>query len=177
VDWTIQDLGSLGEFVASIAVVITLLFLTVQVRLSRQATDMNTKVTRAAAAAQSQDHLTTINELIASDASLSKLIENALAQGSFEGFAPDEVFRVHIALRANMQHFESMFFQFEVGLLEPRLWALRRSWIGSFIGTPPISDWWSAERESSVFTEEFISDVESAEGFTMGPLSQRASSE
>ena len=76
-----------------------------------------------------------------------------------------------------MQHFESMFFQFEVGLLEPRLWALRRSWIGSFIGTPPISDWWSAERESSVFTEEFISDVESAEGFTMGPLSQRASSE
>ena len=171
---SITELGALGEFVASIAVVITLIFLTVQLRHSRQATDANTAVTRAAAAAQSQDYLATINELLMTDASLSKLFTDAFSQGSFEGFEPDEVFRVQMGMRANMQHFESMYFQYEQGLLEKRIWELRRNYIGSFIKTPPVTDWWSVERESSSFTDEFIANVETVEGFDMGHLGQRA---
>ena len=166
-------ISAIGEMVAAIAVVITLVFLVVQLRLSRQATDANTKVTRSAAAAQSQNYLAKFNEVLMANADLSKLYTEAFAQGSFEGLADDEVFRIQMGLRANMQHFEAMYFQFEEGLLEDRVWALRRSYIGSFIRMKPVSDWWSVERESSAFTEEFIADIESSEGFVMGELGQR----
>ena len=96
-------------------------------------------------------------------------------QGSLDGFSADEVFRIQMGFRANMQHFESMYFQFEQGLLEDRVWELRRSYIGSFIRIEPVADWWSLERESSAFTEEFIANIESTEGFAMGDLGQRAS--
>ena len=33
-DWTIQDLGAIGEFVGAFAVVVTLIYLTLQVRQS-----------------------------------------------------------------------------------------------------------------------------------------------
>jgi hypothetical protein len=45
---SIADLGSLGEFVASIAVVITLIFLAIQMRHTRQATETNTRALEAA---------------------------------------------------------------------------------------------------------------------------------
>jgi len=43
----IQDLGAIGEFVSSIAIVITLMFLGVQVRLSNQQTSQTNKIARA----------------------------------------------------------------------------------------------------------------------------------
>ena len=74
-----------------------------------------------------------------------------------------------------MQYFEAMYFRFEQGVLEDRVWEHRRSYIGSFIRIEPVADWWSLERESSAFTEGFIADIESTEGFAMGELGQHAS--
>jgi hypothetical protein len=169
-------ISAVGEVVGAIAVVVTLLYLALQVRMSRAATEENTKATRAASAALSQDSLANFNELIATNPDLSKLITGAISQGSLEGFAPDELFRLQIALRANLQRFESMYFRYEEGLLELRVWGIRRRWLASFISTPPISDWWSAERESSVFSEEFISDIETTDGFVMNSFAQRTPS-
>lgn len=94
-----QLLGNYGEFVGAIGVVVTLAYLAVQVRLSRQATDANTKVTRAASAALSQDGNVEINKLIATDAGLAKIMTTALDQGSVDGLAPEEVTRWHMLLR------------------------------------------------------------------------------
>ena len=41
-DWSIQDIGALGEFLGSVAVLLTLVYLAVQTRASRQATDLQT---------------------------------------------------------------------------------------------------------------------------------------
>ena len=77
-----------------------------------------------------------------------------------------------------MQNFEAMYFRYEEGLLESRIWALRRTWAHSFIQTPPVSDWWALERESAVFTHEFVDDIERAEGgFILDPSAQRARNE
>ena len=169
-----EAISAVGEMVAAIAVVITLLFLIAQLRLSRQATDANTTATQSAAAAQSQNYLATFNGMLMTDADLAKLFTKAFAQGSFEGLAQDEVFRIQMGLRANMQHFEAMYFQFEKDLLEHRVWELRRRYIGSFIRLQPVADWWAVERESSAFTQEFVANIESTESFVMGELGQRA---
>ena len=44
-EWSIQDLGAIGEFVGSLAVLLTLGYLAVQTRASRQATDLQTFLT------------------------------------------------------------------------------------------------------------------------------------
>ena len=171
-DW--EAIGAIGEVVAALGVVLTLLYLAVQVRLSREATDANTQVNRAASAARSQDANAEINQLLASDAGLSKLFSTAMQQGSFEGMPPADVFRLHMLMRAAVQIMEATYFRYEEGLLDPRIWALRRSWTRSFVATPPVSEWWSTERESSTFTSEFIAEIEGAEGFSMSAFGQRA---
>ena len=47
---TSQILGNVGEFIGAIAVVVTLAYLAVQVRYSKEATEANTRIIRADAA-------------------------------------------------------------------------------------------------------------------------------
>ena len=169
-----EAIGAIGEVVGAVGVVATLLYLAVQVRLSRQATDANTQVNRAASAALSQDANAGINQLLASNTSLSKLLSSAMEQGSLDGMSSDEVLRFHMLMRAAVQIMEATNFRYEEGLLDPRIWALRRNWTKSLIETDPVADWWAAERESSCFTNEFIADIESAEGFALTGSAQRA---
>jgi hypothetical protein len=42
-DWTIQNLGALGEFVGSIGVIITLVYLAVQIRQNTQSVRVNNR--------------------------------------------------------------------------------------------------------------------------------------
>jgi hypothetical protein len=167
--------AAISEAIGATAVIATLIYLARQVRLSRDATEENTKATRAASAALSQDSLAQINELIATNPDLSKLIAEAASSGSLAGFTREELFRFATLLRANMQRFEAMYFRYEEGLLESRVWEVRRSWMASFIKTPAVAEWWSGERESSAFSSEFIANIETSDTFSMNELGQRSS--
>ena len=86
----------------------------------------------------------------------------------------DEVFRLHMLMRAAVQIMEATYFRYEEGLLDPRIWTLRRRWTKSFVQTDPVSHWWAGERDSSLFTEEFIAEIDGAEGFAFTSSGQRA---
>ena len=64
---TIQDLGSVGELVAAIATVVTLVYLAIQIR-------SNTIATRSAAAQSVHEAFTTWYRLLAADVSLGRLL-------------------------------------------------------------------------------------------------------
>ena len=166
---TAQLLGNIGEFLGAIAVVLTLIYLAIQVRNSKDALAENTKSIRSAAAAATQDSLAVLNELVASDASLAKLLVQVSDQGSLDGLSSEERLRVIALWRANAQRFESMYFRFDAGLLQPHVWAVRRNWLSGAIKMQGLATWWMAERESSCYTDEFIADVESVPGVSMEP--------
>ena len=46
-DWTVQDLGALGELLGSIAVLFTLVYLVVQTRATRSAMELQTTMAAA----------------------------------------------------------------------------------------------------------------------------------
>ena len=163
---TLEALGNVGELLGGLAVVVSLLYLAFELRA-------NTRTARAAAAAQSQDSLASINDLLASEADLAKLVASAAERGSLEGLAPEEAFRLNMLLRANLQRFESMYFLYEAGLLEERVWAVRRYWMAGFLKTPMVAEWWNVERDSSCFTPDFIAELESVVGLSLDPLGQR----
>jgi hypothetical protein len=172
-----EAIGAIGETIGAAGVVATLIYLAVQVRLNRQSTDANTRVNRAASAALSQDGNSEINKLIASSPELAKLLSGCVERGSFDGLAVDEVFRLHMIMRAAVQIMEAAFFRYEEGLLDERIWSLRRTWTKSFVQTPPMSQWWASERESYLFTEEFIAELEGSEGFSINVSGQRIEEE
>ena len=72
---TLQDLGSIGEFIAAIATLITLIYLAVQIR-------QNTRTTRSTAFQQVVDSFSEISLAIGMDREMSEIFSRAN-----EGFA------------------------------------------------------------------------------------------
>jgi len=163
---TLEALGNLGEFVSGLAVVISLLYVAFELRT-------NTRVVRASSAAQSQDSLASINDLVATAPELAELYARAASQGTLAGLEQHEVLRVTTFLRANMQRFESMYFRYEAGLLDARVWEVRRDWLAGFVKTPLVAEWWGDERHSSLFMPDFIADLESVDGVSVSAMGQR----
>ena len=105
---------------------------------------------------------------------LAILLDRVSEQGSLEGLSSDERLRFTAVMRANTQRFESMYFRYEAGLLQPRVWTVRRNWLSGWIKTPAMAAWWVEERESSCYTDEFIEDIESVPGISLGTSTQKA---
>lgn len=164
-----EALGNLGDFVGGLAVVMTLIYVALEVR-------SNTRTVRASSAALSQDSLASINDLLASDGELAQIFSHAQADRTFKNLPPDQRLRAVVFLRANMQRFESMFFRYEAGLLEERVWVVRRDWLAGFLRNPLIAEWWESERGSSLFMPEFIRVVETVEAPASNELGQRPNS-
>jgi len=163
---TIENLGNIGEFVSGLAVVVSLLYVAYELRSS-------TRTVRASSAALSQDSLASINDLLASNPELAGIWARAGERGTLEGLKPDEALRVVVFLRANMQRFESMYFRYEAGLLEERIWKVRREWLAGFLLNPLVAEWWRTDRDSSLFTPDFIADLECVDGVPLDWSGQR----
>jgi hypothetical protein len=69
----IQMLGSLGEFVGAIAVVATLIYLTIQVRHSREAMEETSRLAKAAALGITFEHLSQFGRHIIANADVARL--------------------------------------------------------------------------------------------------------
>ena len=160
---TLSELGSLGEAISGFAVVVSLLYVAYELRA-------NTRTMRATSAAQGQDSVATFNEAFVSDPDLAELFVRAAEQGTLEDLTPGEAHRVTCVIRALAQRYESMYFRYEAGLLEERVWAVRRNWMAGFLKTPLGAEWWSTERQSLIYTGDFIEELERAPGGSIGPL-------
>lgn len=160
---TLGELGSLGEAISGFAVVVSLLYVAYELRT-------NTRTMRATSAAQGQESVAELNQAIAADGELADLIARAGEQGTMAALSPGEAFRVTLTLRALAQRYESIYFRYEAGLVEERVWTVRRNWIAGFLKTPMAAEYWSTDRRSSMFSEDFIAEVESVPGESFGPL-------
>ena len=70
---TIQMLGSLGEFVGAFAVVATLIYLTIQVRHSRDAMEENSRLAQGAVLATTFEHLSRFRHHIIDNADVARI--------------------------------------------------------------------------------------------------------
>ena len=70
---TIQMLGNLGEFAGAIAVVATLIYLTIQVRHSREAMEENSRLAKAAVLSTTFEHMSQFGRHIIDNAEVARL--------------------------------------------------------------------------------------------------------
>jgi hypothetical protein len=141
---TIQDLGALGEFVAAVAVMITLVYLTIQVR---QGNSLARAQTRQTMMEQTR-------------AELYKLVDEPSILHCFtkeEALTPDEKAKFTSWLAAAMRQREYEWSQYRNEVIDRATWETYQSLIPQHLGTQRALKWW---QKSTQFLEPgFVESV------------------
>ncbi|MGH0029290.1 MAG: hypothetical protein ACQGVC_05840 [Myxococcota bacterium] len=145
----ISDLGAIGEFVSSIAVLVTLVFLTIETR-------KNSKLlVRANARQTSSDNRQALSEIL--DGEVSELFLRGNNEG-LDSLTPEERYRFDIAYCIWLQPLEQAYADYRAGLYPADHLVAYENSIPGFLSTPGGSQWW---RERKVwFGHAFRIEVE-----------------
>ena len=146
---TLQDLGSIGEFIAAIATLITLIYLAAQIR-------QNTRSVRSATSASISDSLSRVTETLSSQPELARIWFQGGEQ--YESLSEDERRRFHLALLTYMRRLENAFYQQERGFVDPDHWQTTERSLASALGRPGAMYWWT--RSKHLYSDRFVEFVE-----------------
>jgi len=148
-DVTIQDLGSIGEFVAAIATVATLVYLAIQIR-------SNTVAVRSAAAQSVHEAFASWYHLLAADSALAQLVTDGLRD--YSSLSETDRARFVATFMAFLSNCQDAFIKWREGSLSPELW---RGWelvMMNLVNAPGGKDFW--DERGYCFGEEFQWHVE-----------------
>ena len=150
---SIQDWGAIGEIVGGIAVVVSLVYLALQMR-------MNTKVLKANAAWDSEIAFGNANLDVARDPLFALLFSKASrADSKPEDFTEAETAQLYFGVRSALQITQAQWWLWRSGSLPDELWNYRRRWARLFVEAPVLNPIWQAELEQHVFSEQFVQDI------------------
>jgi hypothetical protein len=134
---SLEDLGNIGEFVGAIAVVVSLIYLAVQIR-------QNTRAVRSAS------HQTLVSSEQAIQASISdnREVARIVVQANKDFDALDEEDRLRFLMLAGrlFSNFENIYYQYSRGLLDEDLWRPWSDSIPFFVQQPGFLRYWEIFR-------------------------------
>ncbi len=132
---TLQDLGGIGEFIGGIAVVISLVYLAVQIR-------QNTKSVRASTYQAILDSSRSDTELLLVHPHLERVYR--VGRRNPEKLNDDErpLFRMLVA--QILLSSESLFLQHQQGAIDSDYWQRRQQTLRGLLSQPGVRQWWAA---------------------------------
>ena len=153
---TLQDLGSIGELIAAIATLATLVYLAAQIR-------QNTRAIKATSFMESQHFFAGLHDYLAQNPDLLELADSAFDPSrKLADFSHSEQLRIGVIGRAMMQRTEAQYYLYTSGFLEHEFWEMRRSWLRGWLELPVWREWWSSEKGQGTVTASFIEHIETA---------------
>ncbi len=144
----LQDLGNIGEFVASIAVLLTLVFLTLETRRNTAA------VRRANARHTAIQQANALGELL--DGEVAEIFLKG--QKSLEALSELERYRFDVVFTIWLQSVEQAYQDHREGFFSPDSLVAYENAIPGFLTTPGGAAWWKERRVW--FARSFREDVE-----------------
>ncbi len=142
---SIQELGSVGEFLSSIAVLVSVVYLAVQIRHGTEAARTSTYLSIVA-------NFGALNRAMASTPDLSLLYVNAME--NFDSLQADEKARVSQLNFAVFHYFENMYYQHQKGYLEQEVWQGWKRLMLTYHSRVGFQSWWAMR--SDVFSKSFV---------------------
>ena len=132
---TLQDLGGVGEFIGGIAVVISLVYLAVQIR-------QNTKSVRTSTYQAILDSSRSDTELLLVHPHLERVYR--VGRRNPEKLNDDErpLFRMLVAQL--LLSSESLFLQHQQGAIDSDYWQRRQQTLRGLLSQPGVRQWWAA---------------------------------
>ena len=148
---TISELGALGELIGAVAVIVTLVYLARQIRLSAQSNKFlatQSMVTNQVEA----------NYLLAGNDELSRFAQATTEPGGFEKLEPHQQMRFSTLMVGFFLQNDFAYHQYRKGLLDEKIWKRWEDEIPAFLIHPGQAEWWA--RDKSRFTPEFVAYVD-----------------
>ena len=140
-----EAIGAIGEVSAAVATLAMLVYLSVQVRHARDAT-------QSASELEASKLITQINQHITDDSDLRRIFD-LVADDHEEEMSVEDVSH-YLWLVATFAHAaEGVWLQFEKGLISKKVWEKWERSFGTNLNSPIIRSWWSQARIS--FSTEF----------------------
>jgi len=146
------ELGSLGEFIGSVAVLITLIYLAIQMKQTKHRLEANT--TAILGASEVNGNESTMRHLIAlySDESMVDLILRATQ--SLDDLPPSDYFKFHVFCHAGFQLHQITYLQWKKELLDDEYWSFCIRYFGDqMLAQPGVQHWWKRSRE--IYTTDY----------------------
>ncbi|HSG89461.1 MAG TPA: hypothetical protein VLA56_09625 [Pseudomonadales bacterium] len=159
---TIEQLGSIGEFVSAIAVIASVLYLALQIRHGAVAS-------RSAAIHAVTSHFSRMQFDSAADGALSDLMTRASAG---EALTAVDKNRLYTLYSAYMLGFENLWEQQRAGVFSRTSYDARRVIIAQQLAGPMARRWWQHQGRH-VHPPEFVAEVDAIIADTdrlLGPL-------
>ena len=152
----LDDVGNVAEMLAAIGVMISLIYLAIQIRRSSESERMATYRSIVSDFAH-------LNESIASDPDLALLFARGLEE--YDALTELERARLSQYFYGVFRHFENMFHQNERGFLDDEVWLGWSRMCLTYFHRPGFQSWWAVRRDVYSarfvdFLENNVSDVE-----------------
>ncbi len=142
---SIQDLGSIGEFLSSIAVLVSLIYLAVQIK-------HNTAAAQTSTYQSVVSDFGALNRAMARTPDLAMLFVNAMED--FGSLSASEKARVSQLYFSSFHYFENMYYQNQKGYLENEVWEGWKRLMLTYHSRPGFQAWWVLRRD--VFSKSFV---------------------
>jgi len=149
--FTLQDLGNLGEFVGALGVVFSLIYLARQMR-------QNTTSVRAAAFNSMTENSIRLLENTFPNAEFAEFLHRA--QGDQSELTPAQSIQWDSYMTAVFRHFGNLVYQYRVGSLDRQMWEAYQRTLKEHLRTPAWRTWF--EGNSHIFSTSLIEQVDRA---------------
>jgi hypothetical protein len=146
---TLEDLSLISQIVGGAAVLASLIFVGVEVRL-------NSATTRAQVHQQLSDTFTAYLETLASHASI--VATGTSSKAGLKGMTDEELLRFSFLMAGLFKIWENAFYQHKSGFLDERAWQSNVQWMLTWYHLPGVRTWWSVRKD--LFAQEFQTFVE-----------------
>jgi hypothetical protein len=165
---TAQLLGNFGEFLGSLGVIVTLIYLAIQIR-------SNTSATRANASFQATHSWGEVTQRLAGlpDDQFGPITKLFKADMAPDDLTPEEYERVRLTCRNIYQRLEGQYYLFKYGLLEPGVWEVRSAiGAGMVKANPLLREWWETDTNPLNYSREFVEVINNTSPINATELSR-----
>ncbi len=161
-----QDLGSIGELVSAVAVVVSLIYLAYQIRQNTGQIDQNTKAVRASAIDSSIGHAMDTRQAIFESADVARILRSGHLDPN--ALTEDDLTRYRLMLHNIMWTFWNIYSQAKYAELGSEIWDAQIPAILRILVTPGARWFWdnysqefevSYRNEVNRMLEQFDSQV------------------
>ena len=149
--FTLQDLGNLGEFVGALGVVFSLIYLARQMR-------HNTTSVRAAAFNSMTENSIRLLENTFPNAEFAEFLRRAQSDPS--ELTPAQSIQWDSYMTAVFRHFGNLVYQYRVGSLDRQMWEAYQRTLKEHLRTPAWRTWF--EGNSDIFSTSLVEQVDRA---------------
>jgi hypothetical protein len=152
---SLEDLGNIGEFVAAVAVVVSLIYLAVQIRQNTRQVDVNTSTLTCSAFDQAVQCFSRFRDPMIRNRDIAELYLKGLRDA--DALDEPDLFRFRQIL---MDLFLGFFAEYQQAEGAPSTF-LKETWeanvplISSLLRYPGVAAWWEVTREASGFHPSF----------------------